>query len=116
MGLPMRRRRGTERVLAAAAGLVAVGVAVAAATGFGFGGTGPDGDATAGDRPPATAKVARQTLVDTRSESGELGYGDQVSVGGRLTGTVTGLPASGSTVARGRALYRVDNGPVVLLY
>jgi peptidoglycan hydrolase-like protein with peptidoglycan-binding domain len=37
-------------------------------------------------------------------------------VTGRLGGTVTALPAAGSTVKRGEALYRADDAPVVLLY
>jgi peptidoglycan hydrolase-like protein with peptidoglycan-binding domain len=54
--------------------------------------------------------------VDTQSEDGELAYGDTTSVTGRLAGTVTAVAASGSTVSRGEALYRVDDRPVVLLY
>jgi len=110
----MRTRTG--RVLVAAAGVVAVGAAVAAATGFGFSlRSGGTGDPT-GELPPATAKITRQTLVDSVSETGELGYGDDTAIAGRIAGTITGLPAVGSTVKRGQAIYRVDNTPVVLLY
>jgi multidrug efflux system membrane fusion protein len=110
-----RRRRRVGRVLGAAAVAIAVGAAAAAATGFGFAEGGPEGRAHSG-LPPATAKVIRQTLVDTQNETGELGYGDATSVTGRLAGTVTALPAAGSTLQRGDALYRVDDTPVVLLY
>ncbi|MDQ7908989.1 peptidoglycan-binding domain-containing protein [Phytohabitans sp. ZYX-F-186] len=110
-----RRRRRTGRV-AVAAGVVVVAGAVAA-TGFGLGLPGGDAPSEASsDLPPATAEVTRQTLVDTQAESGELGYGATISAAARSGGTVTGLPATGSTVERGQALYRLDNAPVVLLY
>jgi membrane fusion protein, multidrug efflux system len=112
----MSGRRRTGRIAVAGLGLAAAGAAVAAATGFGFGLTGGGESGAGTGLPPATATVTRQTLVDTKTETGELGYGDQTSLAARLAGTLTGLPAIGSTVARGQALYRVDNGPVVLLY
>jgi membrane fusion protein, multidrug efflux system len=93
--------------------------AATAAAGFGFDAGLRDADrhsGTSGGLPPVTAKVTRQTLVDTQTETGDLGYGDATTVTGRLASTVTALPASGSTVKRGEALYRVDNTPVVLLY
>lgn len=65
---------------------------------------------------PSTAIVQRQTLVDTESADGELGYGDTTAHASRLSGTVTALAAEGATVTRGRALYRIDDDPVVLLY
>jgi peptidoglycan hydrolase-like protein with peptidoglycan-binding domain len=101
-------------VLAAVAVLVVGGVA-AAATGFGLP-NGDDGGQAHGELPPQTGQVTRQTLADTSSEDGELGYGSATTVAGRLAGTVTGLTSSGSTIERGQALYRVDNTPVVLLY
>jgi peptidoglycan hydrolase-like protein with peptidoglycan-binding domain len=60
--------------------------------------------------------VTRQTLVDTETKTGELGYGDTTTVAGRLGGTVTWLPAAGSALNRGQTLYKVDDTPVVLLY
>jgi peptidoglycan hydrolase-like protein with peptidoglycan-binding domain len=102
--------------VAFAAGAVVVAGAVAA-TGFGLGLPGGEApSAASGDLPPATAEITRQTLVDTQTESGELGYGTTISAAARSGGTVTGLPATGSTVKRGQALYRLDNTPVVLLY
>lgn len=112
-----RRRRPTGRVVVAASVVLAVGAAVATGTGFGFGlPSGENRGQAHGGLPPATAKVTRQTLVDTQTERGELGYGDATTVTGRLGGTLTGLPATGSTIKRGQALYRIDNTPVVLLY
>ncbi len=110
-----RRRRAVGRVVAAGAAVLAIGATAAAANGFGL--TGGDGQGTARSSvPSATAKVTRQTLVDTQTESGELGHGDSTTVSGKLGGTVTALPATGAIVKRGQALYRVDNAPVVLLY
>ncbi|MDQ1721456.1 MAG: hypothetical protein QOI26_1190 [Pseudonocardiales bacterium] len=114
-GTDRGRRRRIGRIAGAVLGVLAVGAAAAAAAGFGvpYGqGSGPAHSVL----PPATATVTRQTLVDTQSEDGELGYGAATSVTGRLGGTVTALPATGSTLKRGQALYHVDNGPVVLLY
>ena len=97
--------------------VVATGAAVVAATGFDSGLWGGDQDRdTAATLPPATAKVTRQTLIDTQTEFGDLGYGDPTTVSGRLGGTVTALPAVGTVVQRGQAIYRVDDTPVVLLY
>jgi peptidoglycan hydrolase-like protein with peptidoglycan-binding domain len=115
-GVGRRRRKAGPAVVAVAAVVVAGGAATAASgTGFGLRGHGGGNGAGSG-LPPATAKVTRQTLVDTQTETGELGYGNATIVSGRLAGTVTALPASGATVKRGQALYRVDNTPVVLLY
>ena len=97
--------------------VLATGAAVAAATGFdaGLWDGGPDPDAGA-EPPPATATVTRQTLVDTQTASGDLGYGDATAVSARLDGTLTALPAVGTVVQRGAAIYRVNDTPVVLLY
>jgi peptidoglycan hydrolase-like protein with peptidoglycan-binding domain len=108
-------------VVVVVAAVAVAGAAAAAATGFGFGfdpvsGKGEQGEGAGGGLPPETAQVSRQTLVDMQTESGELGYGDATTVSGRVGGTVTGLPATGSTVKRGQALYRLDNTPVLLLY
>lgn len=107
------RRPG--RVVLAAAAVLGVGGATAAVTGIGF---EHNEGAAAGDSttPPATATVTRETLVDTQDEDGETGYGDSTSVSGRTQGTLTALPAVGTVLRRGQALYKVDDAPVVLLY
>lgn len=96
-----------------AGAVAAVGTAAVVAAGLPSGGEDP---VEAAFLPPGTAQVTRQTLVDTESMDGELGYGDTTEHKTRLSGTVTALAAAGSVVSRGRALYRIDNDPVVLLY
>ncbi|MGV9778074.1 efflux RND transporter periplasmic adaptor subunit [Streptosporangium sp. NPDC003464] len=66
--------------------------------------------------PPKTAGVTRQTLVDTQSADGELGYGPATTATSRLSGTLTRLPDTGDRITRGRALYEVDDRPVTLMY
>lgn len=109
----MRRSSGWAAGIAVLA--LAGGGAAAAATGFGFE-SNPGRPAEKSPVPPATAKVTRETLVDTEKHQGDLGYGEATTLNGKLAGTVTGLPAPGTTVRRGQSLYRVDDTPVVLLY
>ncbi len=66
--------------------------------------------------PPATAKVIRTTLVETKTVSGTLGYGDPVPISATGTGTLTWIAPVGSTVRRGTPLFKVDERPVVALY
>ncbi|MDG4822950.1 peptidoglycan-binding domain-containing protein [Asanoa sp. WMMD1127] len=109
----MTGRRGAK-VVGGAVTVLAVGAAAAATIGFGSG-SGSEG-APAAEGPPATATVTRETLDDTQSVDGTLGYGDTTALTGRLAGTVTSLPYAGSVIARGKPIYRVDDDPVVLLY
>jgi membrane fusion protein, multidrug efflux system len=109
-----RRRRRTGRWLLGAVGVLAVAGAAVSAGGYGL--TSEHSSSGGGGKtPPATATVTKQTLVDRQSETGQLGYGDSATMTARLPGTVTALPAAGTTVQRGQPLYRVDNEPVVLL-
>ncbi|MET7423112.1 peptidoglycan-binding protein [Dactylosporangium sp. NPDC005555] len=113
MSVSRRRRSRVGRVVVTVAVVAAVGAAAAAGLGL------PDRGSDASTRsatPPKTTKVTRQTLVDTQTEDGTLGHGDPVTVAGRLSGTLTELPAVGSTVQRGQSLFRVDDAPVLLLY
>jgi multidrug efflux system membrane fusion protein len=103
----MSRRKGY------AAAAVALTAGAAAAVVVGLPDTQEQAEASA---PPVTATVERQTLVDTETTDGELGYGDTTAHASRLSGTVTALAAEGATVTRGKALYRIDDDPVVLLY
>lgn len=63
-----------------------------------------------------TAKVTRQNLSDTETKSGTLGYGASTSIASRVTGTLTYIATTGSTIQRGQTLFRVNELPVVLLY
>lgn len=108
-----RRRRGARTALLVLGALAAGGAAAAAAVGFG----GGDGGAPpASNLPPATAPVTRQTLQDTQTLDGELGFGPTHSAVNRLNGTVTWLPESGAVISRGKPLYKIDNTPVVLMH
>ncbi|MFD7551870.1 peptidoglycan-binding protein [Streptomyces sp. NPDC059578] len=95
----------------------AVVVAVVAGAGaFGLdlgGGDGADADP---GRAGSVVEVARRTLVDQTSVDGKLGYGKEVPVPLKATGTVTWLPERGDLVSRGETLLKVDDRPVVLLY
>jgi peptidoglycan hydrolase-like protein with peptidoglycan-binding domain len=107
----MSRRRSRIALVGAAVAVVAVGGA--AAYGFEVGGEAP---VPASTLPPSTATVTRATLTETEDVTGTLGYGEPKVVGARGGGTLTWLPADGSIVERGKAVYRADDAPVVLLY
>lgn len=66
--------------------------------------------------PTRTVEVTRRNLIQTEEVDGVLDYGDATTVRGAEQGTVTWLPAEGSTVRRGEPLFEVDNVPARLLY
>ncbi|MGV9380546.1 peptidoglycan-binding protein [Nonomuraea sp. NPDC003707] len=111
--LPPRRRRPL-RALAWTGGAALLAAAVAAAA-VGFGGDGT-GTAAATRTPPATAKVTRTTLTETKTVDGTLGYGDPLTVTAKSQGTITWLPGEGTTITRGHAVYSVDADRRPLLY
>jgi peptidoglycan hydrolase-like protein with peptidoglycan-binding domain len=101
-------------VVAAAAAAVVLGGAIAGLVlAFGSAAKEPEGNSAL---PPATATVARTTLVETKRVSGTLGYGDPVPIGATERGTLTWIAPVGSTVRRGDPLFKVDERPVVALY
>lgn len=106
----MRRRTTIGLAAALTAGAAAAAVTVA---GLPEAESGTDSGSTL---PAATAQVKKETLVDQEDHDGSLGYGESKPVAARLSGTVTRLPAIGATIKRGKALYHLDNDPVVLLY
>ncbi|MGI5165914.1 peptidoglycan-binding protein [Spirillospora sp. CA-253888] len=109
-----RRRRGHRRRNAAVvAVVVAIGAAAAATLGLG-GGSG--GGEAAAELPPRTTPVTRQTLKDTETADGTLGFGESVAAVGRKAGTLTWMPESGAQITRGERLYEVDTRPVTLMY
>jgi len=97
--------------VAAVGTLLTVGSLAACRT-PGADGAGPSADATT---KPQTATVQRTDLVETATETGELGYGDPVDLPAGLTGTLTWLPEVGSVVTDGEPLYRLDADPVLRL-
>jgi putative ABC transport system ATP-binding protein len=112
--LGARRRRRRIRVLILS-GAVVIAVGGAASAAIGFGGTdSPKANRSA--LPPNTATVTRTTLTATADVTGTLNYGSTTTVAGQAKGTVTWLPPLGSVLQRGTTMYKVDDGPVVLLY
>jgi hypothetical protein len=71
--------------------------------------------AAAAPPPPSTATVVRTNLATTVLTEGILGYAPTLPIVNALAGTYTWLPRAGSRIRAGRALYRVDNLPVVLM-
>ena len=62
-----------------------------------------------------TAKVVRANLATTVLTEGTLGYQPTAPVINAISGTYTWLPRPGRVISPGRALYRVDNLPVILM-
>jgi hypothetical protein len=65
--------------------------------------------------PPATAEITRTTLVETKTVSGTLNYGDSMPINAHGSGTLTWIAPIGSLVKRGDPLFKVDERPVVAL-
>lgn len=67
----------------------------------------------------ATAEITRGTLVDTKTVTGTLGYGDLRALQPTLVGTsamITWIAEIGATIERGEPTYRLDGQPAILLY
>ncbi|MFF2774972.1 peptidoglycan-binding protein [Streptomyces sp. NPDC058052] len=111
-GAPPRRRHRTTLLVAVSVTAVAA-VAVVGRLGLGGGAGQPPG---ALPRAGSTVAVTRTTLTERTEVEGELGYGAEIPLPVRATGTVTWLPEPGATAGRGETLLRVDDRPVVLLY
>ena len=111
----MSSRRRDHRVVVWGAVVLALGAAAAAAGGFRLDSGAGEAPGTGG-LPPATARVTRQTMVDTYEQAGDLGYGAKTTLAGRIGGVVTRMPLAGDVIGRSHAVYWVDNAPVVLLY
>ncbi len=63
-----------------------------------------------------TAAVVKADLTETTEVGGSLGYGEARDLPNRKQGVVTTILAKGTTATRGKALYRVNGEPVILLY
>ncbi|MFI6644436.1 peptidoglycan-binding protein [Streptomyces sp. NPDC050504] len=106
-------RHRSRKKWAAAGTLVAVAAAGAGALAL----RGGDGDAGGGRTgPPATAAVVRTDLVQSKTVDGKLDFAERRAVKAAVEGTVTVAAAPGRTVARGEALYELNDKPVTLLY
>jgi membrane fusion protein (multidrug efflux system) len=66
-------------------------------------------------RTSATALVARGTVSEHTIVQGTLQYAAPRTVTAGLAGTITDLPAVGTQVGFGQALFRIDTQPVLLL-
>jgi len=104
-----------RRTLVGGAAAAAVVVSGATAAVVGLSGQQPS-EAAQSDLPAETAEITKTTLRDTVTVEGTLGYGDVVPVNAGGKGTVTWLAPVGSTVKRGKPLFKVDQQPVVALY
>jgi peptidoglycan hydrolase-like protein with peptidoglycan-binding domain len=107
--------KGTRRTVGVVTGVLVAGGAVAAITVFALRDPQDQPDSGA-DTPVSTADITEQTLIDRASYDGTLAHGDSTTLSSRAAGTVTALPAEGATISRGKAVYRIDNKPVTLLY
>lgn len=111
---PNRRVRWT---LGAAAALLAIALAVASTGALDAG----SGQAQRKSHGTSLATVVRGSLSSQLSAQGTLTYaaqhdGSSYDIVNQAPGIYSQLPAPGRTAARGEVLYRVSNGPVILLY
>lgn len=108
-----RRRRFLLGAGAVSVVLVAGGAAVATTVTE----DDPSGDdPSATTAPSATAEVARRNLEESEELDGTLGYGDTSDVSLSTQGTITALPALGSTIDRGQTVVEVDGRAIPLFF
>jgi multidrug efflux system membrane fusion protein len=115
----MARREATPMSKKWTAAVSAAALVAAGAGAFVYLSNWSDGNNEAqatSDLPAATEEVKKQTLVDKETHDGSLTYKNATTIKTKLSGTLTGLAAPGSTIKRGQKIYKVDNKPVVLLY
>jgi hypothetical protein len=103
------RRRVGLALVALAGVMVAVGAILVASS------AGSSRGADPAARSSGATTIERRDLIATDTESGTLSYADPQAVFNRLSGTITWLPQVGDVIDPGRALYRVDGAPVILL-
>lgn len=97
-------------------GLVAIGAAAIAVTMATRRPTTADNGSPTTSAPPETAKVVRTDLVDEEKLRGTLGYGEESTVGGGGSGTITDLPEPGTVLAQGDSMWQIDGhaGPALM--
>lgn len=66
--------------------------------------------------PKETAEIIRQTLQESKTAQGTLGYDGANELGSGIPGTVTSLPAPGTQIGLGGGLFSIDNVPVFLFH
>ena len=105
------RHRFVARALVVVVVVIAV-VVVAIADPLG---NGAAGGREVDDAGTGLTTVGRESLSSQTASSGTLGFAGSYSVINEASGTLTWLPAVGTTVPEGGGLYRVSGAPVVLL-
>lgn len=93
--------------------VVVAGAVTVAAIGFGGTTAPPPAQSTL---PAGEFTVAETDLVQTEKVAGTLSFGAQSVVTAPGGGTVTWLPPTGSVVALGQPVYKVDEQPVTLVH
>ena len=66
--------------------------------------------------PDATTAIKRESIAQTVTVEGQLGYGTENPLDGKTPGTITWLAGADTIIKRGETLLRVDNERVVLLH
>lgn len=112
---PQAHRRARRRRVAVITVVVFV---VVLGAGWAFTGYVAARESPTGSAPPVrhTTTVRRTDLVVHVTAAGTPGWGGTSKVVGRRSGTLTALPAPGTVIHRGEALYSVDAVPVALWY
>jgi len=110
---PGERRRGKRAFLMAAVLVVLVAGAATAALTLKKDGTS---DGKAEKAAIATAPVTRGDVVETEDVDGKLTYVDERSIPATANGVVTWVPSEGTTITRGKPLFKIDNKSVTLMY
>ena len=112
---PRRRATGSSRRRTKVIGTLAA-VAVAGAGALALTNGGDDGGTTQTAATGTRAvEVERRDLVLSDDYEGELGFGEASSVSANKTGVVTSVPATGTVVTNGQALFTIGLQPAVLL-
>jgi hypothetical protein len=114
------RRPGPARRRGAVAAAAVVAVAAVGATGVAVAArgraAGPSGSGSGtGAVATGTATVETRDLVVSEDLAGELGFGDPRPVAAGRDGVVTAVPAAGTAVGVGAAVFHLDLRPTILL-
>lgn len=111
---PRRQPTAKSRRRTKVIGTVAA-VAVAGAGALTLAKGGDDNTTQTAATGTRAVEVERKDLVLSDDYEGELGFGEASSVSANKTGVVTSVPATGTVVANGQALFTIGLQPTVLL-